>query len=326
MGAELAVTLDPRETFLAERRGGIGGSDIQHVFDIAPWGCSLKLWREKRGETPDHPFEGNNATERGTRLEAIAAQVYTERTGRELRRVTLARKHRSFPFLLCHLDRMVVNDSRGPGALSIKVPGREAYYAIKRSGLPEGYIMQAQHEMLVTGWQWASFAIFWADGWDLLHWDIPRDETLIERIREKAIAFWGLVENGPMPPKLQPKDPRCRKCDYRTSCQGEALLAVMGEDAATECARDDSFAPLLAEYLDCASIAEEASGLAESAKDALKAALGDRTAVECAGSRIYYRPQTARRVDTTALRKKYPQIADELERPTVSRPLRIFTL
>jgi len=61
-----------------ERRKYIGASEVAAVMGYDRYRTPLDVFREKTGLST--PFEGNNHTERGNRLEPIAAQLFTELT------------------------------------------------------------------------------------------------------------------------------------------------------------------------------------------------------------------------------------------------------
>ena len=46
-----------------------------------------------------------------------------------------------------------------------------------------------------------AFAIFNAEMWELIHFDVERDNELIELIIERDEAFWKLVQDGTPPEK-----------------------------------------------------------------------------------------------------------------------------
>src|SRR6266404_6731537 len=146
-----------------EHNTGVGGSQVASVFNLPPYGCARELAYHKRGFQPDHAFHGNRATERGTRLEDFAAEVYTEQTGRQIRRVAgaltgVAKRDAQYPFMLCRADREIVNDPRGPGMLSIKVPGREMFNKVKYDVQPPGWQLQLQYEMSIYDRSWGDTA------------------------------------------------------------------------------------------------------------------------------------------------------------------------
>jgi predicted phage-related endonuclease len=339
----LLETQEERENFLSERKKGVGGSDIASVFNEG-YGCKLRLWREKRDEIPDYPREENDAMLIGKALEPIAAMKY-ERESR--RSVVILRRpviHPLYPELRVNVDRMIMPSDSGEdvgnaGVLEIKSVGRGAYYKYKREGLPPDYILQLQHGIECTQTLWGAFAMYCRDNGDLTHWEVRKDNDLAPVIVEKAREFWRDVQTGVMPNRLEPDDPRCQRCEYRRSCQGNALIQI-------ELQR--TLGPLVRELKERQVLLDQASELVEESKEELKTKLGDRQAVIVNGSTIYYRPQTAMRGDFkalaadyeglrtlvlehtktqpemhAALRLQYPP-ADDFKKPSPSRPLRIF--
>lgn len=316
---------------IAEHNTGIGGSQVHHVFSLAPHGCARSLVYQKRDIQPDHPFHGNNATERGLKLEDFAADIYAEQTGRTIRRVPgslqgVARRDRVFPFILCRSDREIVNDQRGPGVLSIKVLGRESFQKIKYEGLSPAYTLQLQEELGVWDRTWGSFAIFWADGWELLWFDVERDAELVEQIYTGIRNVWEVIQDleASLPDRLDAKDPRCGRCPFRTTCQGQALLKLMGKgEEGIEIPYDPSLAELIQLRNEHADIADQASALLEETNAKIKAAMGDRQVCETDGARIYYRVQKGRRTIQAdplgkALAKLGGDQADELRQLVAS--------
>lgn len=67
------------------------------------------------------------------------------------------------------------------------------------------------------------------------------------------------------------------------------------------------------------ALIDEAQAEAESIKDALKAHMGDAEELRAGEYRITWKPVTASRLDTTALRKALPDVAERFTRTTTSR-------
>jgi predicted phage-related endonuclease len=313
--------MTPQEVFLEERRSGIGGSDVHHVLSLPPYGCARLLWYTKRGAAPDYSSDSQDYFDRGHALEPIVAEKYAALTGRTLAEHAPAHRHPEHPELLVHVDRLIEDP---PGVLEIKTANREIFFRMKREGLPQGYISQLQYALYVTGCQFGAYAVIWPDGWKMLHWDVEADPDLQSMIALECISFWErFIQGAEEPERLNPKEKRCGHCIYRTSCQGKALLEVAGQEEG-EIGFDSALTDLASEYIELRDIAAEADAMKEAAADALKKALGDRTAVETEGCRIYYRPQTSMRFDTTGFSKKYPDLAREWKKPSISRPLRLF--
>src|SRR2546421_1010475 len=56
-----------------------------------------------------------------------------------------------------------------------------AFSRMKREGLPAPYICQLQHSLGVWDYTWGSYAVFSAELWSLLWFDVKRDDRSEER-------------------------------------------------------------------------------------------------------------------------------------------------
>ena len=67
------------------------------------------------------------------------------------------------------------------------------------------------------------------------------------------------------------------------------------------------------------ALIEEAQAEAEAIKDALKAAMGDSESIQAGEYKITWKAVTSSRIDTTALRKSMPDVAERFTRETTTR-------
>ena len=67
------------------------------------------------------------------------------------------------------------------------------------------------------------------------------------------------------------------------------------------------------------ALIEEAQAEAEAIKDAIKAAMGDSESVQAGEYRITWKAVTSSRIDTSALRKALPDVAEWFTKETVTR-------
>ena len=67
------------------------------------------------------------------------------------------------------------------------------------------------------------------------------------------------------------------------------------------------------------ALIEEAQAEAESIKDAIKAAMGDSEELRAGEYRITWKPVQSARLDTAALRKALPDVAERFTRTTTTR-------
>lgn len=93
------------ESFLAERRTGLGASDLGAILGLDPYRTPFQVWAEKTGRAP--AFSGNLATRAGSYLEEFIAREYTRETGNRVQRWRTCLRHPQAP-LLAHPDRLVI--------------------------------------------------------------------------------------------------------------------------------------------------------------------------------------------------------------------------
>lgn len=279
-----------RAAFLAERRKSVGGSDIAAIYSIE-YSCRRRLFYEKRDTPPDFPREETKAMRLGTFMEEFFAEEYARETGRGLRKLAVPLHSDDSGVLRVNVDRVVSKDQEPPsrssdfGVLEIKSMGREMYYRTKREGLSQSYILQLQAGMIAANSTWGSFAVGSRDSGNLIHFDVDRDDKLCKSIVEDAEEFWKLVENGPIPDALEPGDRRCQSCEFRVTCQGNALVELAPESDYTP---DESLRPLVSEFIERRALRKEAEDLFADAKSELESALGERTMIMAGGAKIQF--------------------------------------
>ena len=67
------------------------------------------------------------------------------------------------------------------------------------------------------------------------------------------------------------------------------------------------------------ALIEEATAEVEALKDAIKAAMGDSESVQAGEHRITYKAVTTARIDTAALKKALPDLAQQFTKTTTAR-------
>jgi len=178
------------------RKKGIGSSDAPIVMGLSPWTTRLQLWEQKLGLSPG--FQGNFATERGHQMEPKARAAFELEMGEEFPE-TLA-VHSSLGFLRASLDGFNENLN---AILEIKCPGKEDHDKAKAGQVPEKYMAQVQHQLLVTG---AKLCYYYSyDGEKGVTVEVEPDLKYMEDMLNQITAFWTLVETR-VPPELSDKD------------------------------------------------------------------------------------------------------------------------
>lgn len=176
-----------REQWLADRKHYIGGSDEAALLGVSPWRTPLDVYLEKTGDAA--PFEGNDATYWGTRLEDIVAEEYARRTGNKVRRRNAVLVHPEHDFLRANLDREIVGQKR---ILECKTAGLRSADSWGEDGsdeVPDYYLPQVAHYMAVTGATGADVAVL-IGGQDFRIYHVERDPELERLVLERAVSFW----------------------------------------------------------------------------------------------------------------------------------------
>jgi putative phage-type endonuclease len=194
-----------RAVWLEARREGIGGSDAPVILGLSPWKSPLTLWAEKTGLV--EPKDSDQEHIRwGQLLEEPIARRYVEVTGRTIidhGRFDICRSI-AYPFMHTTIDREIIGvDGRGSGSLSIKTStgfGKESW----DEEPPLHVQVQLQHELIVHGWSWGSFAVLIA-GRKFLWCDAERNERACEFLLEAEARFWDGVLHG-NPPEVDASD------------------------------------------------------------------------------------------------------------------------
>jgi hypothetical protein len=195
--------------------------------------------------------------------------------------------HKSYPFMLCNVDGQILGDERGPGVLELKCPAIWTFAKVKRQGLPLYYIAQMQHSLAVTGYKWGSFALFNADAWELIHFDVERDLDLIDALIVKEEQFWRQnVEQRVPPPEVENTSPELMaQLAKAEGAAGGGELIVRSDAEWCDAARM---------YLEAKELGETSENLLASAKEKLQGLMGGYGAVEGGGLRVYYSQQDGR--------------------------------
>ena len=199
-----------REQWLAERRKGIGGSDIAALLGMSPFKTPVDLWMDKTGRadpTPDNP-----AMRLGRELEPAVLARYAEQTGRGVSHIGTLRDG----IYIANVDALA--------------PGRVVEAKISRHGwddVPEWYRAQVMWYLgffpcVSTG---DIAAMFLLDA--SFHIDpVERDDATIAGMRELATDWWHrYVVSDVAPPPMSEAD--C-KALWKSHAAAKTVVAVDG--------------------------------------------------------------------------------------------------
>lgn len=276
-----------RAEWLAERRSGIGGSDIAAILGLSPWKTAVDVWLDKTGQREDDTVGDAEAVRWGVLLEWVVAQEYAGRTEHNVQRVKRILRHPSHEWAIGNIDRAIVApgsrvrvaDDGGTllgadGLLEVKTASAYKAGEWGRDGdddaVPLHYQAQCMWYLGITGQPWCDVAAL-IGGQRLVIRRIHRDDETIAAMLERADDFWHRHVLGGQAP--EPATARDVETLFRSD-NGEALEA------------DDE---LLAAYNRARSAKAriaEAEAEYDAAVERIKLALADRSALTISGQTL----------------------------------------
>jgi putative phage-type endonuclease len=188
--------------FHAERRTGLGGSDLGAILGLNPWRTPFEVWQEKTGRAD--PFEGNLQTRFGAYAEEFVAQEYSARTGRAVQRYTGMLRHPEAP-VIGHIDRLVVPDGAKRAShqreirTDLGLEAKTAHALAASRGdewgedgtdqVPSSYLVQSAAYMALTGCpRWDLACLFGNSDFRIYH--LSRDLELESMLLDEASRWW----------------------------------------------------------------------------------------------------------------------------------------
>ena len=175
------------EEQVKERRKYIGGSDCAAVLGLSRFDTPLSVWAEKTGKLPYEDISHKLHIRMGNRLEEVVAELFTEETGKSVRRVNETIYHPEYPFLCANIDRRVVGED---ALLECKTASGWKAKEWQGEEVPTEYILQCLHYLAVTGKKEAYIAVLIGGNQQFVWKKVERDEKLISEIIKKEVYFW----------------------------------------------------------------------------------------------------------------------------------------
>jgi putative phage-type endonuclease len=144
------------------RKKGIGASEAGAVLDVSPYTSPFELWGYKTGLVEKPPFNefAVAAMKHGHDTEPEARAAYEKLTGIKMEPLTA--EHSELPFIRASFDGINQPLER---ILEIKCTGKTAYQQIAKSKkVPKHYYAQIQQQLMVCGYKYCDFFVYFKDG------------------------------------------------------------------------------------------------------------------------------------------------------------------
>lgn len=168
----------------ALRLNGIGSSEIAAVVGLNPYRGPHDIYNEKRGIAA--PFEGNEATEFGNRLESVILDWYEEQTGQKLDRTNVSRAHPDAPWMLATVDALAAD--RIVEAKTASWTQVDRWGETGTDQVPDEYLVQVAWQMAVLDVDRADIAVLLDRSFRI--YTVHRNMDLERQLIAKGRAFW----------------------------------------------------------------------------------------------------------------------------------------
>ena len=226
----------PREEWLEARTHGLGGSDAAALMGAGHYKNQTPyfVWESKVDPQPE---DDRLSYRRGHELEQIIADRFVEEYEQDTGNTLLTRRaglHRSKhnPILLASCDRLA---SDGGGLEMKSTIDRELRRWREEWGsdVPEHYLWQCLHYMLVTGRSHWYLAVLVTDTWEFVWWRIDREDYReeIKLLDVVCDEFWQthVITNDPPAVDLENMTTDEMKARWKLADRDELLLSSENE-------------------------------------------------------------------------------------------------
>jgi putative phage-type endonuclease len=233
-----------REEWLAERATGIGGSDAAAACGQSSWGTKLDIYTEKVNYLDGYGGHGGDETfdmRRGTLLEPVVLQMYTDETGIVVCKPEVSIVSDQHPFMRANLDGITLDETiilEAKTARWKNPPGNTD--PAKRWGdpwtaaIPVDYYFQGQHNMVVADVDLCHVPVLFGD-FEFAIYEVEADPEFQELMIAEEECLWAMIEARTPPEPVNDADlskrwpisqPRQRKATQEALEIGGHLLAV----------------------------------------------------------------------------------------------------
>lgn len=179
----------PKEEWLDWRRKGITGTDVSAIFGMNQYKSAYQCYQDKLGLLPQ--IEDNNRMRMGRDMEDIVAKWFVEETGFKVENRYAIYQHATYPWMLANIDRWIVGQK---AVLECKTAmfmfQKDKWGATGTDEVPDDYLFQVYHYMIVFGVRKAFLAVIFTDTKEFRHYEFDLNEALAEQIIAGTKEFW----------------------------------------------------------------------------------------------------------------------------------------
>ena len=253
------MTATERPAWLEERRTGLGATDLASLCGVG-FRTPRQVYASKVDPAADE--EAHPLLRIGLATEALNAALYTARTGVEVAKPVAISRHAVHPWAAASLDWLTDGDT----PVETKYTpffGGDRWGEEFTEQIPDGYLVQVQWQMFVTGAETADVSVLSGTG-DHRVYRVPRMESLVGLLLEVGRRFW----LDCVLPQVPPADDWCQRF------AGAVEETIARIDASVEPVLGPEAEAAAEEYRQAKVVAKEADGIADAAKEKLLGLMG----------------------------------------------------
>lgn len=292
-----------RETFLLDRKLGIGGSDIAPIMNLSPYSTPLDVYREKMSPEVMYEEEGEDL-KRGKRVERYILQEYCEVHDCKLEVNLPTVIHPEYPLMRGNVDAKVVGENVIVEAKSTKFP-----IAKWEEGIPEYYRTQVAYYAMLTNAERVDVPVLFSN-WQYACFTYWRDLEYEARIRQAVIDFWNNHIVAGIPPA--PSNPAELQEVYPKLETAKTIKA------------DSEIREKINIWQETSLKRRELEKQEEKLKIEIQSFMGDAGILDAGFCKVALKERTMSRLDTGALKEAMPELYREYSNDNTYRILQII--
>lgn len=295
------------DEWLDARQTGITGSDALAAMGMDPRKHRATLWLEK--------VQGGRSVEEtepmvmGRILEPAVKEAFAWKSGLEVIDSDVLLRSVARPWMLATPDGYVRDATGQLGVFEAKTTTVWLEDQWSNGQIPERAAAQTMHYLAVTGLAFGFVAVLINNSVQYRY--VERDEELIARIIELEEEFWGYVTRNEMPPMTAGPD------------RADVIGALWPTHLAGKTVELDDRSVLDA-YRQAAQQESHWEKRRKELGEELRLLAADAEVINYLGEPVAtLRASEVRRIDSDALRRLHPDIANEVTKTTTQRVLRL---
>jgi putative phage-type endonuclease len=172
----------PEKDWLAQRKLGIGGSDVSAILGLTPWSSPYEVWLDKTGR--GKPREVNGRMRFGKMHEATMRAAFTEDTGIPVHRQGL-HQYKDNPIFQVTPDGFTADG----GFFEAKTGSYRVLEDWSDDQVADHAALQVSYGMGVTGREFAHVCVL-VDGWNFQIRRYQREDAMIAELFSYLDEWW----------------------------------------------------------------------------------------------------------------------------------------